>query len=211
MGGFVYGLLSPSGRCYIGQASNLRERMYRHEADAIRYKKDFIISRAIRKYGMKSFKMFVLAKDAGKEWRDFYESLFIGLFDAHSLDGGYNATCGGDGSEGFRHSLTVKRSISERQKGKRATSRTRERMREGHRRWYASGNRKPPMSSERIHKCVTAMKQANHLLKGMPNTPARAAAQIKATEAAALKVRGSKWTKERRAKVAETWRRKLGR
>jgi len=213
LGGLVYGLLSPSGKAYIGQTSeSLQTRLCKHRYDAEKGATT-AIGKAIRKYGLANLKVFVLADNATKEWRDFYEFLFIGLLKSHVSMGGYNITIGGDGSVGFQHTWMQRLKIGKRQSGRKLSAITRKRMSESGKRWWktssdTSARRRINAKNAEIARAACI---ANHRTQEYrPLTDKQKEVLKRGTLVAASIVRGSKWTSERRAKIQETWRRKSG-
>src|SRR2546429_813732 len=99
----IYALTSPSGRTYIGQAKDLEGRFSDHVRTArLKNGKNFLY-RAIRKYGFDAFQKHVLVVDADRHWRNFYEMMFIHIFDTFKSKQGYNCNIGGSGVVGMKH------------------------------------------------------------------------------------------------------------
>ena len=94
----IYKITSPSGKVYIGQSKNVRNRMYRHLNDSKKGK--FPIHSAIKKYGIESMKIeciFELENPYNEKILRLLNELemaFIVFYD--SFNNGYNLTHGGD-------------------------------------------------------------------------------------------------------------------
>lgn len=93
----IYMLTSPSGKRYIGQTINLKNRMQKYACNDS--KAQVAIYRAIKKYGWKSFDVDILLevkrKDNVREVLNIFESAFIKKL--NTIDPyGYNLTYGGD-------------------------------------------------------------------------------------------------------------------
>lgn len=97
-----------SGICYIGQAIDIRARLMGH-INAMN-KKDLVVYKAIRKYGIDNFDCRVLVtvntfgktQEEIKKELNFLECFYIDLYDSYK--NGYNMTPGGDsGRLGFKH------------------------------------------------------------------------------------------------------------
>lgn len=112
----IYGLLCrPTGKWYIGQSRNIREReSYYRKLDCKRQPK---IYNAIKKYGYENFDTFVIEKCDAVDWiLDYREMFWIRHFD--SLYRGYNCTIGGGGSSGRIMSISSKMKVSASRTGK---------------------------------------------------------------------------------------------
>ena len=93
----IYMLTSPSGKRYIGQTINLKNRMQKYACNDS--KAQVAIYRAIKKYGWKSFDVDILLEvkrnDNVREILNIFESAFIRKL--NTIDPyGYNLTYGGD-------------------------------------------------------------------------------------------------------------------
>lgn len=97
-----------NGKCYIGQAVDIRSRLMQHSNNK-HYKKT-VLYKAIDKYGIDSFEARVLTiintfgktQDEIKKELNTLEVFYIDLYNSY-LDG-YNMTPGGDsGRLGFKH------------------------------------------------------------------------------------------------------------
>lgn len=99
-----------SGKCYIGQAMDIRARLVDH-VSAVDRGNNNTIYKAIRKYNIVNFDCRILVivntfgktQDEIKKELNALESFYIHLY--NSYKGGYNMTPGGDcGRLGFKHS-----------------------------------------------------------------------------------------------------------
>ena len=90
-----------NGKCYIGQARNIKSRWAEHKKTSqnpndIAY--NYHLYRSIRKYGLENFDFEIVAEltqeEYTKETLDNLEKFFINFYD--SFKNGYNATEGGD-------------------------------------------------------------------------------------------------------------------
>lgn len=99
-----------SGKCYIGQAVDIRKRLQQHITTATRNSK-LALYKAMNKYGVEQFEVQVLVilnlfgktQDEVKKELNAQEIFYINLY--NSYHNGYNSTPGGDsGRLGFKHS-----------------------------------------------------------------------------------------------------------
>lgn len=101
----IYMLISPSGKKYIGQTINLKNRMQKYAYNDSRGQ--VAIYRAIKKYGWENFDVDILLevkrKDKVREILNIFEYAFIKKFNT-VYPYGYNLTTGGDHSELSAHS-----------------------------------------------------------------------------------------------------------
>lgn len=111
-----------SGKCYIGQAVDIRKRLQQHVASYIR-KSILKIYKAINKYGIDNFQVEVLIilnifgknKSEIKKELNAQECFYIQLYDSYK--NGYNSTPGGDsGRLGFKHTTETILKIKEAHK-----------------------------------------------------------------------------------------------
>ena len=88
--GVIYLLINTiTGKMYVGQTTNLKKRIAEHKRG------DQYVDRAIRKYGWKNFRCFVIKNCASKAEMDTWEKFFIILLNTKSPNG-YNLTDGGE-------------------------------------------------------------------------------------------------------------------
>ena len=86
-----------SGKIYIGQTKNLKERWRVHCYWAKVGRGGAPIHKAIRSYGKDSFKVEVLVDKISREYANIKEVELIALYKANHRDFGYNVTIGGKG------------------------------------------------------------------------------------------------------------------
>ncbi len=105
-----------NGKIYVGQTRLSLENRFKHH----RYEKQMVISRAMRKYGSKNFKIEPVAYACSREFADFLEKAFIQFFQS-KVPTGYNVGDGGwtGGTHCVPHSEATKRKLSELRKGKK--------------------------------------------------------------------------------------------
>lgn len=102
--GYIYRFQNKvNGKCYIGQTDNLERRYKRHLADSVDKQGKFY--NAIRKYGWDNFEFSILFVSLSLEDLNDLEVELIDEYD--SFNCGYNATVGGKGMRGFRHTETT--------------------------------------------------------------------------------------------------------
>ena len=98
-----------SGKCYVGQAVDIRARLMQHANN--KHSNKIVLYKSIEKYGIDNFQIQVLAtintfgktQNEIKKELNFLECFYIELYDSYK--NGYNMTPGGDsGRLGFKHS-----------------------------------------------------------------------------------------------------------
>ena len=97
-----------SGKCYIGQAVDIRARLMQHANDY--HKNKVVLYKAFDKYGIDNFEISIVTiintfgktQDEIKKELNFLECFYVELYDSYKS--GYNMTPGGDsGRLGFKH------------------------------------------------------------------------------------------------------------
>ena len=97
-----------NGKCYIGQAIDVRDRLMIHTNN--KHNRKLVIYKAFEKYGIDNFEARILliintfgkTKDEIKKELNYHECFYIDLYDSYK--NGYNMTPGGDsGRLGFKH------------------------------------------------------------------------------------------------------------
>ena len=97
-----------TGKCYIGQAINVRARLMEHANN--KHNRKLVLYKAIEKYGIENFEACLLlaintfgkTNYEIKKELNYHECFYIDLYD--SYNNGYNMTPGGDsGRLGFKH------------------------------------------------------------------------------------------------------------
>ena len=122
--GTIYKLTSPSGKIYIGQTTNLKDRK-RCLYNTNKYYSGHKLDNAIKKYGIENFKYEILVqlemedKFLLREHLDVLESQYIEKY--NSYNNGYNMTLGGSGSKGCFQTEESRKKISEKAKGRKGS------------------------------------------------------------------------------------------
>ncbi len=123
----IYRFISPSGKSYIGQTKNLKNRIKRH----IKSNGCTLFHAAIQKYGFDKFSMDVLAENLTVDEANHLEDFYITKFNSLSPTG-YNLRTGGKNytvtdetrikiglsSKGRKHTQESKLKISQSLKGR---------------------------------------------------------------------------------------------
>jgi len=105
-----------NGKVYIGVTNNLKKRMREHSYAS----NDFLISKAIRKYGWESFEQEVIAETKDeREAYDILEPRYIAEHNSNDMPVGYNLTEGGQGSTGYSPSEESRQKMREAKLGKK--------------------------------------------------------------------------------------------
>lgn len=102
-----------NSKVYIGQSSRIRYRINQH----FKSTDDLPIHRAIRKYGIINFKIFVLEifEEENREQLNNSEIYFINKFQSNIKELGYNLTTGGEGHKGCLMKEETKEKLRELQ------------------------------------------------------------------------------------------------
>lgn len=110
-----------NGKCYIGQAIDIRSRLMQH-ANQVHGKKN-VLYKAFDKYGKDNFeaRILIITNIIGKNNKEikqelnYHECFYIDLY--NSYKSGYNMTPGGDsGRLGFKHSAETIQKIKDAHK-----------------------------------------------------------------------------------------------
>ena len=96
----IYMYTSPSGKIYIGQTKNERDRKSQHKSKA-KFGSKLPFHKAIRKYGFDNFDYVVLCHCKDREEVDKMEMYFIDKYNSTDRNIGYNVVKGGKGSVGL--------------------------------------------------------------------------------------------------------------
>jgi hypothetical protein len=92
----IYKYTSPSGKVYIGQTKNERQRKYAHKSHAERGTKTAFCN-AIRKYGFKNLKYEVIVRDVPDYMVNAFEKYWVHYYNSYH-GAGYNLEEGGGNS-----------------------------------------------------------------------------------------------------------------
>ena len=121
--GTIYKLTSPSGKHYIGQTTNLKDRK-RCLYNPNKYYSGHRLDNAIKKYGIENFKYEIIIQiiDSNKiRLREKLNELEIFYIEKYnSYKEGYNMTLGGSGSKGCFQTEESRKKISEKAKGRKS-------------------------------------------------------------------------------------------
>lgn len=93
-----------NGKIYIGQTCNFTKRKKQHLRSSVNIYDDYLIHKAIRKYGIENFSIDILEYCQSKEELNEREMFYIELYKSFAKESGYNLTKGGAGMLGKRHS-----------------------------------------------------------------------------------------------------------
>ena len=101
-----------NNKAYIGQTGQIpyTRRWQGHGVSGSPYKKCPHFQNAIIKYGWNNFEHFVLLDNLTLEQANYYEKIFIALFDTTNPEKGYNVALGGNN---IIHSEETRKKISE--------------------------------------------------------------------------------------------------
>lgn len=128
--GVIYKYTSPSGKIYIGQTTNERQRYCTHKSKSIH--PDNYFHQAIHKYGIENFKYEVLFRTQSDDMGrlrtilNAEEKYYIRKYNSNDRTKGYNLTEGGEGI--FHASLEVRQKISASKLGHIVTEETRRKI-----------------------------------------------------------------------------------
>lgn len=112
---WLYALLFPNEKHYVGQTIDLKARMYNHKKKASSGKYKTPVYNAIRKYGWENIKLVKLVR-CKVEDVDELERLYITRFKTLERAYGYNLDTGGVLNKNHSHSTRVKISKANRSK-----------------------------------------------------------------------------------------------
>lgn len=117
--GYIYKIISPSDKIYIGQTTNLklRKRKYKNNGN----KSQTMIYNSIKKYGYENHKFEILetfySDNFLNEILNASEIYWIGFYDSYR--NGMNLTRGGGGCKGVKFSEETKQKLSKKSKGRK--------------------------------------------------------------------------------------------
>ena len=142
--GYIYVRINKvNGKKYVGQVTTIRfkARQYKWKSNSFRYAGK-AINAARAKYGIDAFD-FEILKECKDDELNYWEKYYIKELNTKTPYG-YNMTDGGEGMSGYSCPRTEewKRKISESEKGKRITEKTRKKMSE------SAKKRKQPLRTE---------------------------------------------------------------
>jgi group I intron endonuclease len=119
-----------NGKQYVGITTRkLSRRWYEHKY--VPQSSGKALSAAIKKYGESAFEIKQIASCTGDiETLKQLESDLIEQYNTFKI--GYNSTKGGDGVFGFKHSEETVKRVADKNRGRKASSETKTKMREAH-------------------------------------------------------------------------------
>jgi hypothetical protein len=114
--GYIYKILFPNEKPYIGLTTSLVERKRTHKCSAINGSTT-VVHKALRSYTMiDTFELIVIDTADNAEELSEKEIGYIRTYDSHYIDGyGYNMTYGGEGTGGYVRTEKDKQRASEAQ------------------------------------------------------------------------------------------------
>lgn len=122
--GTIYKLTSPSGKSYIGQTINLKDRK-RCFYNPNKYYSGHKLDNAIKKYGIENFKyeivIQIVESDKFKLREKLNELEIYYIEKYNSYNNGYNMTLGGSGSKGCFQTEESRKKISNKAKGRKGS------------------------------------------------------------------------------------------
>ena len=96
----IYRLISPDGKCYIGQTTKGKRRFFSKG-----YTHNSGLTNAIKEYGLKNFKKEILEECLTADEANEREKYYIKLYQSTDKSKGYNISTGGAGGfNGLHHS-----------------------------------------------------------------------------------------------------------
>lgn len=124
---FVYTLTNRiNGKVYVGKTNDPKQRWHAHKSGA-KIGSQYVIHRAIRKYGIKNFDFAVVSEHDSEDEAFSAERDLIASLDTKTTGGGYNANAGGRG--GYIPSDEVRDKIRKANMGHPVSEATREKIR----------------------------------------------------------------------------------
>lgn len=87
-----------NGKIYIGQTVQRVSQRWRSHKQAAENGKQLHLYFAMRKYGVDNFTLEHIATADNKEWGDYFERLYILIYNTLNPEFGYNMTTGGEGA-----------------------------------------------------------------------------------------------------------------
>lgn len=168
----IYSIISPSGNIYIGQSVNIKSRFIYHKKPCNHIKRQFPLYRSFIKYGSKThiFKIeYILPNDVPPETLTAYEQFFM---DQYKEAGFVLLNAKEAGSKGAVSEKT-KSILSIKNKGKKHSKETCEKMSKGHiGRKFSDEHKKKigDANRKRVYSAETRLKLAN-AKRGTTHTP----------------------------------------
>jgi hypothetical protein len=116
--GYIYKILFPNGKHYIGLTTSVEKRKQTHKCMANNGDTKCLLYKALRKYNMiETFELIVIdTADNGEELCE-KETSYIHFYNSYYVNGyGYNMTYGGEGFNGYKFTEGDKLKMSESRK-----------------------------------------------------------------------------------------------
>jgi group I intron endonuclease len=121
--GYIYKIISPTNRIYIGKTFNLEKRVRSYKG--LWCKKQRVLYKSLVKYGWDKHSFEILFEDfCSEEYLSELETKYIieyNSFRRYNYKFGMNLTLGGEGSCGLKHTDKTKKMISETKKKAKRT------------------------------------------------------------------------------------------
>jgi group I intron endonuclease len=125
--GFIYKIISPSNKIYIGQTMNIVNRIYRYKA--LDCKRQTKLYNSIKKYGWSNHKFEIIEEITILENRkelDIREQYWISEYDSFKC--GLNCNIGGCGNLGYKPTEEMKKKSVEARKGYKHSDETKKKI-----------------------------------------------------------------------------------
>ena len=156
--GYIYKITClTNGKGYVGWTKNTPKRRFNtHVYQAMHNRTEYLLHKAIRKYGRDQFSIEVLYSSNDLKLVKDLEARYIKEQNTFYQTGhGYNMTEGGDGTLGYKFSEEAKRRIGLVHKGKPKSSEQRKKMSIARLGWHPSDETKSKMSAAKKGKPLT--------------------------------------------------------
>lgn len=116
--GIIYRVTNKTNqKIYIGRTvQGLYRRKWSHESKARKSSNDMVFTRALKKYGFENFIWDIIERCDNKEELNEMEFHYIKQYKSFEKNG-YNATLGGEGAEGYKHTKEVCEAIRKQKTG----------------------------------------------------------------------------------------------
>ena len=106
----IYKATSPSGKVYVGKTiSELTIRIKKHNYNAIAQNRQWLFSKAIRKYGIENIKFEIIETVYGNALTNIRETFWIRQNQSNDRNFGYNLTGGGEGRSWLNEESEINR------------------------------------------------------------------------------------------------------
>jgi len=201
MKGYIYKIISPSGRIYIGQTINLKQRLSRYKGKHC--KTQTKLYRSIEKYGWESH-IFEVIEECFVELLEEREIFWIKEYNSFIF--GLNCNEGGIGIKNIGHTDEAKKKMSEAAKGRVVSDETKKKMSESHKGITFSEETKKKISESNKGKIISD-ETKQKLSAAQTNKKYTMEAKNKMSESAKKRKR-SKVSEETKLKISESHKNK---